>query len=196
MKKFLSNINKEDFVRYFLFSVLIIVFMVIIGKLEITKARYQTVTDVNFSPNLAFFLVDVTETSGQIRLENILPSQTPYEYTFNVSNFNSSQMANVDLTYSIEIITTTNMPLTFTIHKGNDNNTNQIDADSFTTDVNGVYYRHLVINDVSSFSHSVQSTDSYKLIVEFPYSYRSNPGSYAGIIDLIDIKINAEQVVL
>jgi hypothetical protein len=38
-------------------------------------------------------------------------------------------------------------------------------------------------------------TDTYTLSVEFPVSSASNPDAYAGIIDLVDVKINAEQVV-
>ena len=38
-------------------------------------------------------------------------------------------------------------------------------------------------------------TDTYILWVEFPLQYKNNPVEYAGIIDLVDIKINAEQVV-
>ena len=38
-------------------------------------------------------------------------------------------------------------------------------------------------------------TDTYVLWVSFPEMYKNNSDAYAGIIDLVDIKINAEQVV-
>ena len=194
-KKFISNINKRDFKRYFLFSILFIITMIVLGSVKLTQARYETVTRINVSPNLAFFIVDVQSQTGQIKLEGMVPRVNPYLYTFNVSNFSGNRRANVDLTYSIEIITTTNMPLNFKIYKGANSTTDEIDSDTFTTDTNGVYYRHLVINDASTFSYSTNATDVYTLWVEFPEQYKSSPAEYAGIIDLVDIKINAEQVV-
>ena len=66
---------------------------------------------------------------------------------------------------------------------------------TITTDSNGVYYRHLKINDVSVLEYATRKTDVYTLWVEFPIQYKNNPIDYSGIIDLVDIKINAEQVV-
>lgn len=194
IKKFISHINKNDFRRYLIFSIVFIVTIIVLGSLKLTQARYETVTRINASPVLAFFVVDVQSQTGQIKLEEMIPRTEPYLYTFNVSNFQGSRRANVDLTYSIEIITTTNMPLEFEIYKGN-NAVDVIDSDTFDTDANGVYYRHLVINNVSTFSYTANSTDVYTLSVEFPLQYKNNPNDYAGIIDLVDIKINAEQVV-
>ena len=87
------------------------------------------------------------------------------------------------------------MHLNFRIFKGNDFQQNQIDSDTTTTDDDGVYYRHLVINDASTMDYDDDCTDTYTLWVEFPLSYKDYPDAYAGIIDLVDIKINAEQVV-
>ena len=194
-KKIISNIDKKDFRRYFLFSILFIITMIVLGSVKLTQARYETVTRINVSPTLAFFIVDVQSQTGQIKLEGMVPRVNPYLYTFNVSNYSGSRRANVDLTYSIEIITTTNMPLNFKIYKGANSTTDEIDSDTFDTDSDGVYYRHLVINDASTFSYSANATDVYTLWVEFPEQYKSSPAYYAGIIDLVDIKINAEQVV-
>ncbi len=194
VKKIINHINKKDFVRYFLFSfILIAVFLMLRGN--ITQARYETDTSARVLPNLAFFVVDVESQTGEIKLESMVPSTTPYLYTFDVSNFNDQKKANVDLTYSIEIITTTNMPLNYKLYKGTVSGEGDLDSDEFTTDENGVYYRHLKINDVSLMDYRQRVTDKYILWVEFPIMYKDYPVEYAGIIDLVDIKINAEQVV-
>jgi len=165
--------------------------------LKFTQAKYETSALLDISPSLAFFIVDVQSQSGQIKLDSMIPSATPYLYQFNVSNFDDSnnKIANVDLTYSIEIITTTNIPLNYRIYKGNNMVVNEIDSDTVTTDANGVYYRHLVLNGVSVMSHSVRNTDVYTLWVEFPLQYKNSPAAYSGIIELVDVKIDAEQVV-
>ena len=195
LKKIFNNINRRDFRLYLFFSILLIVTLVSFGKFNFTQARYESEVTVTAGPTLAFFIVDVTNASGQIKLDGIVPRTQPYLFTFEVSNFKGNQHANVDLTYSIEIITTTNMQLNFKIFKGNNMEQNEVDSDTITADENGVYYRHLVINDVSVMNYSNNCTDTYTLWVEFPVSNMDYPDAYAGIIDLVDIKINAEQVV-
>ncbi len=194
-KRVFKNVNSRDFRLYLFSSILLIVTLISFGRLEFTQAKYESEVEISVEPTLAFFIVDVTNTSGQIKLDGIIPRATPYLFTFQVSNFTTTKHADVDLTYSIEIITTTNMPLNFKIYKGNDMNTDQIDSDFSTTDADGMYYRHFVINDVSTMNYSQNVTDTYTLSVEFPVSSASNPDAYAGIIDLVDVKINAEQVV-
>ena len=195
IKKVFRNIDKNSFRKYLMFSFLIMGLLITFSALDFTQARYETNTEINVSPSLAFFIVDVQSETGQIKLEEMVPREQPYLYVFNVSNFNTERRANVDLTYSIEIITTTNMPLDFRIFKGAGMTTNEIDSDTTTTDVNGVYYRHLVINDVSTMSYTTDTTDVYTLWVKFPSSNMNKPDEYQGVIDLVDIKINAEQVV-
>ena len=195
MKGIVKKINFADFKSYLFFSVFLVVTLVAIRTFGFTQARYESEVELDVAPTLAFFIVDVTSTSGQIRLDSMVPRDEPYIYTFNVSNFKDNRRANVDLTYSIELITTTNMPLQFRIYKGGNNQVNEIDSDTVTTDSNGAYYRHLVINDVSQMSYNSNVTDTYTLWVLFPASNKAYPDTYEGRIDLVDIKINAEQVV-
>lgn len=195
MKRLFSKINMNDFKRYSFFSILFVIALILFGSMKFTQARYENNTEIQVTPTLAFFIVDVESQTGQIKLDSMIPRDEPYLYAFNVSNFNDERRANVDLTYSIEIITTTNLPLNFKIFKGTNMSLNTIDSDTTTTDENGVYYRHLVINSASTMSYSSNCTDVYTLWVEFPKSNENYPESYSGIIDLVDIKIDSEQVV-
>ena len=195
IKEFLNNFNKKTLKRSLLFSLIVMLLIITIAAFDLTQARYETATEVRIEPDLAFFIVDVESQTGQIKLESMLPSTTPYLYTFNVSNFKDTKKANVDLKYSIEIITTTNMPLNYKVYKGTNMTNNEVSNDYFVTDDNGMYYRHLVIDDISYFNYNQKQTDVYTLWVEYPIEYKAYPKEYAGIIDLVDIKINAEQVV-
>ena len=208
VKNFISNVDKKTFAFYLFFTLLLLVTLIVLSTVKITQARYESNAEVNFAPSIAFFIVDVESVSGQIRLEEMVPRVQPYTYVFEVSNFNDEKRANVDLTYSIEIITTTNMPLKFKVYKGINSTQDIISSSTFTTDDNGVYYRHLIIDGASTMTYSANHTDTYVLSVEFPINsiqsplpsptptpYDHNPDAYAGIIDLVDIKINAEQVV-
>ena len=195
IKKVMKNVDIKDFKKYLLFSFLFVATLIAISTIDLTKSRYENETFIRIKPTLAFFVVDVTTQSGQIKLESMTPRTNPYLYTFNVSNFHNNKRANVDLTYTIEIITTTNMPLTFQIYRGNGVSQNEIDSDVTTTNDDGVYFRHLVINDTNTMLYTTNTTDVYTLSVTFPETYKANADDYAGIIDLVDIKINAEQVV-
>ena len=195
LKRVFKSINKRDFGRYLFFSILLVAVLVSIGRFNFTQARYESEVTANVSPSLAFFIVDVTNQSGQIKLQGIVPSDVAYTFEFYVSNFDATRHAEVDLTYSIEIVTTTNMPLDFRIYKGNDLQLDQIDHDITTTDDNGVYYRHLIIDDASTMNFANNVTDKYTLWVKFPIENKDYPDSYEGIIDLVDVVIRAEQVV-
>ena len=210
-KKVMDNFDNKTLKFYIFFTILFIVTIVVLGTAKFTQARYESDAVITAAPSLAFFIVDVQSQTGQIRLEDMVPRASPYTYVFNVSNFKDGRRANVDLTYSIEIITTTNMPLKFKLYKGNNLTTDIIDSSTLTTDDNGVYYRHLVVNGASTMNYSTNHTDVYTLSVEFPIGpstsqspsptpptptpYTHNPDAYAGVIDLVDIKIDAEQVV-
>ena len=195
MKNILKNFNEKELKRYFAFSLIAMLLIVIISTFEFTQARYETDTEVRLEPDLAFFIADVESQTGQIKLEGMLPASAPYLYTFNVSNFKDNKKANVDLKYSIEIITTTNMPLNYRVYKGNNMTSNKVSNEYFDTDENGLYYHHLIINYIYTFTYNTKQTDVYTLWVEFPVEYKIYPKEYAGIIDLVDIKINAEQVI-
>ena len=195
IKKLFTNIDHKQFKRYLFFSVIFIVTLIVISTFKFTQARYESDIEMKVSPSLAFFIVDVESQTGQIKLESMTPRTQPYLYAFTVSNFKNNKKANVDLTYSIELITTTNIPLNYKIYKGNNMTQDVIDSDTTTTDANGVYYRHLVINGASVMNRNTRQTDVYTLWVEFPEQLKNSPAAYSGIIELVDVKINAEQVV-
>ena len=195
IKSIIKKIDKIKFVRYLILLLFFMTILVIFGSLDLTNARYETETNINMEPKLAFFITNVESQTGQIQLDGMIPSNTPYVYRFDVSNFYKNKKANVDLKYEIEIVTTTNIPLTYKVYKGNELNNNIISDDYYEQDSNGVYYRHLKIDNISYFNHDQKRTDIYSLTVEFKEEYKNLYKEYAGVIELVDIKVNAEQVI-
>lgn len=194
LKRILKNVDVHDFKHYAFFSILLMVTLILFSTFKFTQARYESNLAMNIQPSLAFLIVGVESETGQIKLEGMVPRERAYEYEFTVSNFSGNRHANVDLTYSIEIITTTNLDLDFKIFKGN-SVIDEVDHDTFEQDENDVYYRHLVIDDVSTMNYTSDCTDTYKLWVSYPTSNMAAPDDKAGVIELVDIVINAEQVV-
>ena len=194
-KKIISRFDLSVFKKYTILSFVILVALFILSRLEFTEAKYVTNTEATVSPNIAFFIVNVSTQSASMKLANLIPSEIPYTYEFQVSNFKGAQKANVDLTYSIEVIATNNLPLEIKLFSGTNTNQTPNFTETLTTNSDGVYFKHLLYNSVATMSHSTRQTDTYTLWVEFPESCKNSPDSYAGIIELVDIKINAEQVV-
>ena len=195
IKRIFKNIDMHDFRHYMFFSILLVVTLALFSTFKFAQARYESNLAMNIQPSLAFLIVGVQSETGQIKLEGMIPRDEPYTYKFYVSNFSDTEHANVDLTYSIEIITTTNMNLSFQIFKGNNMVQNQVSSDTIVQDENDVFYRHLVINNVSTMNYADDCTDEYILWVSYPTTNKYTPDANAGVIDLVDVKISAEQVV-
>lgn len=195
IKKILKNFNILELKKYLVLSVIILIAVILLSKVEITEAKYETENSTAITPNFAFFIVDVSTQSASLMLDNIVPRSQPYIYTFQVSNFKGVKKANVDLTYSIELISTTNLPLNIELYKGNNTSTSNY-TETVTTNSDGVYFKHLLFGSISTMGHDARHTETYTLLVEFPSSYMNEANGYAGVIELIDIEIRAEQVVV
>ena len=195
MKELLNHFDKKMLLRLIILSCLIIITLIVIRNYKFTKSKYETITDVEVTPTIAFFVTDVKSYNDSIKLEEIVPRSNPYLYSFTVSNFKDNKRANVDLTYSIEFITTTNLPLNFKLYREDDLVNDITSSTSFTTDSNGMYYKHLYIDEVSTLKYSINSTDTYILSVEFPEIYKNNPEDYSGVVELIEVYVHAEQEV-
>lgn len=195
IKKLTKYFDVKKLKHYLLLSFLIIACLVILSKLNITLSRYESNTDVSVDPTIAFFIADVGTEDDSIKLSDILPSDTPYYYSFLVKNFNEDGKASVDLEYTIEFITTTNLPLTYKLYKETTSSSDIISSSSVTQDANNVYFKHLSVDGKHPLYFASESTDKYILEVTFPSTYKNHPELYEGVIELIEIKINADQIV-
>ncbi|MBR4261807.1 MAG: hypothetical protein IKQ35_00400 [Bacilli bacterium] len=195
MKGLFKRFDKKILFRLLILSCFVIVTMLSIRNFKFTESKYETLTDVEVKPTIAFFIADVKSYNDSIKLEEIVPRSDPYLYSFTVSNFKGDEKANVDLTYSIEFITTTNMPLNYKLYKGNDLTHDITSSTSFSTDDDGMYYKHLYVSGVSTLKFNAKNTDTYVLSVEFPEIYKNNPQDYSGVVELIEIYVHAEQEV-
>ena len=195
MDRLRELITNQYVKRYGILFVLLVLVGIVIGTSNITYSRYETNTKVNLKPTIAFFIVDVDNESHSIKLDSMVPSDEPYLYRFDVSNFKDDKKANVDLKYKIELVTTTNMPLEFKVFKDPDMSTDIINRTTYTTNDDGMYYKHLIIDNINQMNYNQKKTDVYYLWVKFPKQYENSPEHYAGIIDLVDVQISAEQVV-
>ena len=195
LKKFINNINKKKFKRTFFSSIVIFLLIIIISSIGFTYARYETDTTLKLNPNIAFFIVDATNNTKSLELTKMVPSNDYYDYYFEVSNFNDTGKANVDLNYNIKLKMTTNLPLTYEIYKVEDNTMANINTVNISTNQDGMYFKEYVDTNDYFMACKTKKTDRFLLRVYFPLEYKNNPDYYESVIDLVEININATQVV-
>lgn len=195
LKKFINNINKKKFKKTFFSSIVIFLLIIIISSIGFTYARYESDTTLKLNPNIAFFIVDATNTTKSLELTKMVPSNDYYDYYFEVSNFNDTGKANVDLNYNIKLKMTTNLPLTYEIYKVEDNTMANINTVNISTNQDGMYFKEYVDTNDYFMDCKTKKTDRFLLRVYFPLEYKNNPDYYESVIDLVEININATQVV-
>lgn len=195
LKKFINNINKKKFEKTFFSSIVIFLLTIIISSIGFTYARYESDTTLKLNPNIAFFIVEATNTTKSLELTKMVPSNDYYDYYFEVSNFNDTGKANVDLKYNIQLKMTTNLPLTYEIYKVEDNTMANINTVNISTNQDGMYFKEYVDTNDYFMACKTKKTDRFLLRVYFPLKYKNNPDYYESVIDLVEININATQVV-
>jgi hypothetical protein len=197
-KTFFSLFDKERFMFVLRIILIFLAIVIAFNLINFTYSKFASGANSNAKADIAFFVVDVGNYSNTLELKGLTPSDTPYLYHIDVSNFKDNKKANVNLTYTINFTATTNLPLTYQIVRNENYGvgaTNIITKDQISTDVNGVYYRNLSTDQIYSFSYDQNHTDNYTLVVNFPSSYSNNPDAYQNLIDLFSVTIEAKQVV-
>lgn len=187
--------NMKTLLFILLLCVFIFVFTLLITK---TFAGYVTDSKIKVEATTAVYIFEEGMLDFNIDLGKIVPNDEPYIYSFTISNFNSDKSSDVDISYTISLLSTTNLPLEFALYKNIDvidsNSINLIDSNELVTDEDGSWYRLMNINQEFNLYRTNNSLDTYYLVVDFPKVY-SVDESYSGLIDDVELKINSKQMV-
>jgi len=197
--------KKRLFKSLIIISLLIIIIIAVI-QIRRTLARYETIAETERTVDAAFWIIDGSFEEQRLLIENIFPSNTPFEYRFAVSNFNQTKIAETDMEYEMVITTTTNLPLSYEILK---ESTTIYKIDSYTEnkeeifkDADGTYYREIklgsseapfIINTIDDTTKQKSAkTDNYKIKVTFDQTFSANE-NYADLMEDIKIQLIARQ---
>ena len=135
-------------------------------------------------------MIDPKKQTQSIKIGEISPDGQDFSYSIEVSNFKDTKVREVNLDYTFEVITTTNIPVTYSLYK-DDGDTYIIGNREIIQDSNDMYffkYQSLA----GSFFHDIPRTDKYTLVVNFPQTY--NNEKYQDLIDTVQISLDAKQV--
>lgn len=198
LKNKFSNIKfYEEKKRFLLFSlVLLLSLFLSYFLLKSAYASYISSSRLVTNIDKALYLIDTDKMSFNIDSEQIVPSVKPYTYKFSISNFNSSKRGEIDLLYSVKIITTTNLPITVQLYR----NENYDDEDvtpllsgaRVVQDEDGSWYNIYDTNNTYTMNYTDKITDIYTLVINFPKSYSSST-TYADKIENIEVRVESSQ---
>ena len=169
------------------FSIIAILLLFLVIKN--TQARYTSSATSNANFDLAYYVFKEESISQELRLDDILPRSTPYIYTFSVANYEGEDRTQTSIEYDIEIKTTTNLPLNYSIHKQGET-TSIIESEENRQDEYGTYFKYVTLEG-DTFGFTQDEMNAYVIEVEFPEQY--NLAQYEGIIEYIQITIDSKQ---
>ena len=204
-------IDKKKLFKTLIIISLIIIIIIAVIQIRNTLARYETTTTTQKDVDVAFWVLDNSFKEQRLLINDIYPNNTPFTYTFTVSNFENDKIAETDIEYDITIITTTNLPLDYEIQRNGTTYTGVIEK--LFTDSSGTVYKEIkfgttdnpypfVMDGIDNTTYAKKEViDEYTLKVTFPLqtyvngvevNNRENP-EYADLMEDVKIAISARQ---
>ena len=184
-------------IRFSILAIVLILGLYVSVKLiSGSYARYYSKKSLVMDTSAALFILDPGEYKFDMDLEGLVPSDNDYTYMFTISNFTDNKVSQVDMEYSLKMVTTTNLPLTYRLYKNEEptNGTSILSSQSIVQDADTAWYNVFNIATTSTFIKSTKKTDTYYLVVNFPKTYSSTI-EYAGQIESAEIIVNAKQII-
>lgn len=189
-------IDIKKFLKYNRLTIAIIILAILLFIVPITYSRFQSTRTPNAEIETAFYIIDSNYETKSVHLDDLVPSDTPYTYNFTVANNNGTDRAETDIEYTIEITSTTNLPLTYALYLNqeytDEDSNNIIINDTTQPDEYGTYFKKMV-TESKKFSHLKDESNSYQMTVVFPKEYEDF--EYQGIIEGIIITVKSKQVI-
>ena len=178
-------------------TIAIILLAVILTLIPIAYSKLFSKNDSDAKIETAFYILNADYYEKNIHLDNIVPSEIPYVYTFKVSNNDGTNRVETKLEYTLKIVTTTNLPLSYKLYMNedynNENSTNIIINDTIAkTSEDGAYFKTMETNK-QTFGFTTDEENIYHLVITFPKEYDSF--EYQDIVEGITINIESKQII-
>jgi hypothetical protein len=224
------KLNKEKLKQRIPLAIGILLVIITLIVFPNTLSRYASSGNSNTSINIAYSLLDVVNLDGDTIVDNVaLPVVEPdgnfQEYVFEVRNYKdvveaggttTRKRINVRMQYNVEILVTTNLPVTYYIevqtHDGNIYTSSRVNPylstvsgacsdtaeDSIKTGLfcdgdNTYFYKfsYPLTNSLLQQTYGSDMADRY--IIHYSLAGDANTVQYQDIIELLSIKIYAQQ---
>lgn len=189
-------VNKKRIKLIIKLLILVLILILLSKLISLTMARYESIAKSNAKVDVAFYVLKKDFKTMTMHLQDIFPNDTPYTYSFSISNADGTNSAETDLDYDLSIRTTTNLPTTYELYMNQTytdaNATNIIKTNEIKQDADGTYFRYITTDTIRLLYTNV-TTNLYQLVVRFPAQY--NTTDYQDIIEAIEISVSSKQVI-
>ncbi|MEE3343063.1 MAG: hypothetical protein VZS44_03125 [Bacilli bacterium] len=179
-------------------NLFIITAFLTLALFPITFSKYQSTATGNVNSNIAFYLFKADYQVQRIKLADLEPSNTPHVYTFSISNQNNNKTSDVDIEYTLKVVTTTNLPLRYQLYENEDyqsnNSTNLITQNNSTIapDEDGTYFQTFEF-DQEELLYTTPKTNNYTLVVYFDET--NTNAKYQDTIESVRIIVESRQII-
>lgn len=185
--------NKKKIMRLYAKLVILVLCMLIIARIFVlVLSKYESISNSYANMDIAFYLFKEDYKTMTINLASIVPQNNKYNFEFTVGNQDGIETAEIDIEYELTLRTTTNLQLTYELYKNEDETSNIILENNILADEYGTYFRKMTTKK-EFLPYTEGTTNLYKLVINFPENY--NQEKYQDIIELLEITVNAKQVV-
>ena len=190
---------KNEKRRFLLFALLL--FLTLFTSYFLFKtayARYEAQTRLVANIDKALYIFSSDTVTFNLDPSGIIPRSDPYTYRFSVANFTESKMSDVDLSYTVRVRTTTNLPLTLQLYRNElptDNGAiNLLTGSTNVQDEDGAWYHIYEVHDEYAMDYAHEITDYYTLVIYFPTTYATDM-TYVNGIENIEVTLESKQMV-
>ena len=168
---------------------IVILLLIVVRFIQNGLARYRSTATAEANVDLAYYFVKAGDISQDLKLESILPRAEKYTYSFSVANYDETSRTETSLDYTIEIKTTTNLPLSFSIFKQGES-TDRITSTEVKPDDDGTIFKYITATG-DSFGFNENEEDFYQIEIKFPEEYNSS--EYEGMVEYLQLTVYSTQ---
>ncbi len=189
----------EEKKRFLLFGVLLFgTLFFAFFLLRVAYSRYEVHSQIYSNIDKALYIFKGEDLNFNLDPDGIVPRNETYTYRFSVSNFDDSNDSDVDLTYSVSIRTTTNLPISVQLYRNElptaQGATNILSAVRQVQDADNTWYRVYDVPGEYTMLYENRITDVYTMVISFPAVYKTDL-VYADYIENIEVSLKSKQMV-
>ena len=190
--------SKRKFLLISKINILIFILLLILKIMPVTLSKYQSSGIGNMNSNIAFYLLSTDYLTQKIKLTNLIPNNNPYVYTFTIGNIKEEKVSEVDIEYTLSIVTTTNLPLRYELYENSDyqeaDSINLIGENNtiIAPDSDGTYFQKFTFEKEELY-YQTPTTNTYTLIVYFDET--NNDAKYQDVVEGIQIIVDSRQII-
>ena len=110
-------IDKVKFLKFNRVSILIILFLLLLIVVPFTYSKFFSSAKSDAKVDTAFYILKADYYETNICIDDIAPSDDVYTYDFSVLNNDGKNRVATNMEYTLKIVTTTNLPLSYALYK-------------------------------------------------------------------------------